>query len=565
MRYILTIILAAITFIGQAQTPTQQFNGNLYQYNFGHYVKGSHFVPRDTTSWVGSMGDSGRIAYKGGSLYYHNGLSWQQVPPGNIGYVNVEWFGAKGDGSTNNDAAFLAARNTGRNIIIPNGIFNTSDPVELYNGQSIFGNGRNSVIFNTANNHAIVCDSGNTVKGLAIYGDATIGSYTSNKLSQNGVRITGTGVLVEGVYFRGLGGSAVRVDSTLNAYFGTSRIIGCYGENNNIGLNFDIWGEYVTASNCGFSLCNIGARIVAGNISLIGGDYNNNKVGVWLVGGGGNDGHCVASGVKINHNTDYAVRADDLVEGYTFDGCMLYYGGIWLKDCQLVTFVNCDINTTGNGLKEEGAKDCYFLNNKFRQFPGHQPNFNGDPSRVFFQNNTYDDSDLGIKPYKGSFGYNVIGGFWRGDCTADVNILTGATHYIDWDSTYYNGVSGNLIDYTLDTFWNATLKRFECKGYGNGQVYMKGQVTVEIPVAGDIEKIFCIISINDATGVFSTPFRRPASYYNNGTTYQMAFDLNITLDVEATDNITIYFINLTGQTIKILSEPSVTFISAQGF
>jgi hypothetical protein len=82
MRYILTIIIAAITFIAKAQAPTQQFNGNLYQYNFGHYIKGSAFIPRDTVSWVGSMGDSGRIAYKGGLFWGRDGSAWRSINMG---------------------------------------------------------------------------------------------------------------------------------------------------------------------------------------------------------------------------------------------------------------------------------------------------------------------------------------------------------------------------------------------------------------------------------------------------------------------------------------------------
>lgn len=80
MKKLITILLILVGMSAFGQTPSQTFNGLLYQYNNGHYIKGSAFIPRDTVPWTGSMGDSGRIAFKDGKFWGHHGvLGWVEI------------------------------------------------------------------------------------------------------------------------------------------------------------------------------------------------------------------------------------------------------------------------------------------------------------------------------------------------------------------------------------------------------------------------------------------------------------------------------------------------------
>lgn len=61
--------------------------------------------------------------------------------------VSVRDFGAVGDGVTDDAAAIQAALNTGKSVFIPDGVFFFGSPISFTaDGQSLFGNGNNSVL-----------------------------------------------------------------------------------------------------------------------------------------------------------------------------------------------------------------------------------------------------------------------------------------------------------------------------------------------------------------------------------------------------------------------------------
>lgn len=126
MRYLLTFLFVAANFLAIAQAPTQVYNGNLYKFNFGQWTNGSLFVPRDTSAWVGSMGDSGRIAFKNRVLYYNRGGSWvsllTSLTPivtsvnGQVGAVTLSWQQVMNEGSSTSNVPVVARDDEGYRI-----------------------------------------------------------------------------------------------------------------------------------------------------------------------------------------------------------------------------------------------------------------------------------------------------------------------------------------------------------------------------------------------------------------------------------------------------------------
>lgn len=90
-----------------------------------------------------------------------------------LGYVNVKDFGAVGNGSTNDTAAFVAAIATGRPIYVPAANYLVRDILTLANGQVMFGDDRTTSILkvdSTFNMAALgVVRLGTGEPGAAIY------------------------------------------------------------------------------------------------------------------------------------------------------------------------------------------------------------------------------------------------------------------------------------------------------------------------------------------------------------------------------------------------------------
>lgn len=147
MKRIFFLLLLANAALGQ--TPTQTFNGLLYRYNNGLQVNGSLFTPRDTTTWSGSVGDSGRLAYKNGRFYGRDTVSFKAFKTGTDDTYNVIDFGAKGDGITNDSAAFARAINSGsKKVFIPKGRY-LIQRVDLRGDLEIFGESGTVVVQQT--------------------------------------------------------------------------------------------------------------------------------------------------------------------------------------------------------------------------------------------------------------------------------------------------------------------------------------------------------------------------------------------------------------------------------
>lgn len=102
--------------------------------------------------------------------------------------VNVKDFGAIGDGTTDDTAAFNAAIATGEDVYLPSGVYAVTSLNALTAGQAFFGTNENSVLVRTtsATAHVLTASSSNVL----IHGV----TFTSNVVRTAGayVRVTGS-------------------------------------------------------------------------------------------------------------------------------------------------------------------------------------------------------------------------------------------------------------------------------------------------------------------------------------------------------------------------------------
>jgi hypothetical protein len=156
----------------------------------------------------------------------------------------------------------------------------------------------------------------------------------SANASERGIYVNGGGTVglfnkVAGCYFKSFGRAGITYEQTNAAAHQPNQVLGCLFDNNNIGLERAVQGEYVSATGCDFWQNHYGEYIRGGNAVTVGGSSVDNLTGVFLALGS-NDSHGIHTGMLINHNIDYNVDATAITNGYVFDGCALYEGDIRL-------------------------------------------------------------------------------------------------------------------------------------------------------------------------------------------------------------------------------------------
>lgn len=290
-------------------------------------------------------------------------------------------------------AAFDAARaQPGALVRMPPGRITLSGTLEILDAQ-------NWIMDNT-----LIVHNG---KGPAIRTRAREWSLTGNgRIVGAGADMAGnSGLLIEGgrayrvsgVYFHGFGGTALEIVDDLKA-FSVPR--GDRGQFSDLSfaacataVDIKPAAEYSVFTNTTIRGCRQGAVVAGGNTQFIGGNMVDCEDGFVLVGGQ-NHGHGGVQGFNINHCKRYALFANEVANGFSFNGCNFYSdgptsGAIYLKDSAGILVqgghVDCPVIV-------EGKRGSHVLANNL--MPG--KNFSiasstGDRARVVCRGNTRPD------------------------------------------------------------------------------------------------------------------------------------------------------------------------------
>ena len=253
--------------------------------------------------------------------------------------LNVFEYGAVGNGTTDDGAAFAAAQaaaiSAGSNlVVVPAGLYRINTTVEIEDGVTWLFLGAE---LTTTSNISIL--SAAQKSDFAILGRLLVrGSLTTPaSAAQNGLHIEGCKrYVIENVTGRDFKGWAFLFDGVTNPIADDSRLgtalRGDRGQISNISA-FECTGgvkvddgsgsEYLTFSQPNISGCVTGWEQGAGNVTVLGGTIVDNVDGVHLTAGA-NHAHGSFIGTKINHQTQYNVHAEDVTNGFHFDGCDFY-------------------------------------------------------------------------------------------------------------------------------------------------------------------------------------------------------------------------------------------------
>ena len=285
-------------------------------------------------------------------------------------------YGAVGDGVADDTAAIQQCINNNSAIALV-GKYKTSSAINFKSNLFIISYGAiienkldfvKIIIANNINNFEIkgnltLIGNGKYDNNTNVISNTKVGLYLNNCFNYNidGLKcidIQGFGIWIDGTRFNLPDERTRKVISNfsaLNCYYGVQTYLTSRSSE---------YVEFVSVNICN---CNFGFTIVSGNITITGGNINNNNIGIYLESQlNANGAHGIIDDLNVNHNvTNIMLVNVDL--GQTISNCHFYgdaLGSIVLNNCIGVNFSNCIIDgkieaTTGSLAGKNIFSNCH--------------------------------------------------------------------------------------------------------------------------------------------------------------------------------------------------------------
>lgn len=310
----------------------------------------------------------------------------------NLLFANVRDYGAVGNGSTDDRAAFVSALASGKPVVVPFGKYLLSSAIQLTNNQQILGYGDSSIVY-VNGDYAAFSIKGNGVHIESIRlkgtGRKSTTDYATTQPNQHGIYLNNTtaltsqyyGIVVDKVSFDSLGGGGfygyfnVSSPATPNVSISNSRAYKCWA-----GF-YTERAEYIALSNYSADSCEYGAYVKAGNVYFSEPMLLKNRTNFYLKKVS-NDAHGTVTGGAINHAVKYNIYVDSIGLGYDFTGVNIYAGQIRITQSEGVRFNGGAIAV--DSLNISGSTNISFNKSYFYSTPIINTSYGGSASTVTF-------------------------------------------------------------------------------------------------------------------------------------------------------------------------------------
>lgn len=327
------------------------------------------YVP-PTTDYAGLII---RIRVNGAISNYH-----AQVYP-KIELLDTRQYIPKPFNSADITPAVVSALTTYNEVEFGPGTFEITQAIPLPNGAVVHGQGENSVlkpvnieyVFNTSRenevfslcfnggNSSVSIDTPGYGSGLYYY-RATQDESTDGKIS-----------FVHNCWFKNLPYCGIYGQNTGGGTNEGLHVDSCYFEHCWCAIDIYLKSEYWVVSNCSVYDCTYGVINDGGNNKFVNCTFRTNNTAFYLNTEGAqiyNDGHGQCIGCSFNHiggNGGIAIKADRLLNGYTFIGCHFFYSVINISNSKGVHIVGCTLGQSTPQITVTGSypafvEDCVF-------------------------------------------------------------------------------------------------------------------------------------------------------------------------------------------------------------
>ena len=272
--------------------------------------------------------------------------------------------------------------------VLSEGTFYIDGQIELPNGATLEGSGKNTIIRSLTSYEGalIVMGKLGTVKNLTLQANGTASSTIGEEV---GILIYDTKTdssspsthdfannVIENVYFDTFNGSGIEMRGTGGSVNFGSIISNCVFTNCSVGLNIGFFSEYHKIDSCIFGNTNyIGIINNGGNNVFTNCTISGSSKGFVIDNSAGNlvnsaHGSCV--GCLFNHtgdNTGNGIEIHNIQYGFNFSGCHFWYGTILIDGSSGILFNGLEGGGNTNTINITNSNTIVFNNMLFNMSP----------------------------------------------------------------------------------------------------------------------------------------------------------------------------------------------------
>lgn len=255
--------------------------------------------------------------------------------------VNVKWFGATGNGVTDDTEAIQKALDFSQSVVLPDGLYKITKGLTLQPNANFKG-GTNSIIVSEVDGDMLSIAIGCLVEGIVFKG-------LSELNSQNGVVLAGgSGVSavsrcrVVGCKFQAIGGAGVKVANieTLQS----NEIVECVFSSCGIGVLLSTQANNTIIDACMITACSTGIKHYGSPAVVSNNTLLNNTIAMHFLSGGLTNAKVIVSNCLIGSSKSKGIKFESVVSlGYTFANCSIT-DELDFNATENIVFQNCNLN-----------------------------------------------------------------------------------------------------------------------------------------------------------------------------------------------------------------------------
>lgn len=308
--------------------------------------------------------------------------------------VSVKYYGATGDGVTDDTTAVQAAITAEKDIYFPAGTYIVSNLTIASDGTTLRGAGQQSILsFKTGSTGFLLACSTNKVAihGLRFSaGAASQTAVTSSAADRSCISVaTQKDSIISDCSIFGFANYAIYANDASRDRLSHIRFHALNIENCWTAFLLGANAEYISISDVSAKHCYIGAEVTAGNVTIANSQFIDCGKGIWVrKNGNGNNSHGNANGCLINHCTTL-IDCDGVDFGFNFVGCNMFEGMIRIDDSVGVNINSGILDVTE--IRMSGGQRNYVRHNfnagAYTNTVTH--NFGGSTDDVVFEGNYF--------------------------------------------------------------------------------------------------------------------------------------------------------------------------------
>lgn len=256
-------------------------------------------------------------------------------------------------GTTNSRGAEISRRiSLFGYCLLAAGDFYLDAPVTMPANSSLIGTSKNSRIIKSSHINLGMFIVNGTTQNVTFRDITFVGTNTNRPVSEvtvGEIAISLSGyagyVTVDNCAFYGLERAGIYAESGYD-WLRCLDVSNCNFLFCGKGLELAVHGEFSRVSNSHFNACYYGVVNVGGNNCFSCCGFDGCYTGMLLYDSADtptNDGHgsCVAS--TFNHCDSYSIVATNIDNGYVFDACEIFFGGVYISNSTGIRFSNCQL------------------------------------------------------------------------------------------------------------------------------------------------------------------------------------------------------------------------------